>query len=128
MLTENHFHNSILLLSYLITNADGILDDSELEAIGKICKYEKIEDAALINFVNGIPSLTEREVYEKGLEEITICSNEEKIRVFAWLHRISEADGNVHVKEVRFLLYSIKKAGIEFEDVLKKSTEFPPLT
>ena len=127
MLTDNHYHNSILLLSFLITNADGVLDDHELHAIGKICGHEKINDKTLIDFVKGIPSLSEREVYEKGIEEITNCSDEEKIRVFAWLHRISEADGDVHVKEVRFLLYSVKKAGIEFEDVLKKSEEFPSL-
>ena len=84
MLTDNHFHNSILLLSFLITNADGVLDDHELEAMGKICSYEKIKDSALINFVKGIPSLSEREVYEKGIDEITHCSDEEKVRVFAW--------------------------------------------
>ena len=127
MLTDNHFQNSILLLSYLITNADGVLDDHELDAIGKICKYEDISEGSLINFVKGIPSYSEREVYEKGIDEIGFCDDDAKIRVFAWLHRLSEADGDVHVKEVRFLLYSIKKAGIEFEEVLKKSKDLPSL-
>ena len=31
---------------------------------------------------------------------------------------MSEVDGRVHVKEVRLLLYSIKMAGIEFNDVV----------
>ena len=124
MLTDNHFQNSLMLLSYLIMNADGVLDDLELEAIRKICEFENISDETKIAFFNGIASLSEKEVYYKGLEEVSYCNDEDKIRVFAWLHRISEIDGAVHVKEVRFLMYSMRKAGIEFEDVLKESAKF----
>jgi hypothetical protein len=36
---------------------------------------------------------------------------------------MSEADGTVHVKEVRLLLYSIKMTGIEFNDVVARARE-----
>jgi len=35
---------------------------------------------------------------------------------------MSEVDGSVHVKEVRLLLYSIKSAGIEFDDVVREAS------
>ena len=127
MLTDNHYQNSLLLLSFLLMAADGILEDSEMEAIKKICKYENIQEDIFNNFVDEIKGYSEREVYEMGIEEVSNSDDIEKIKVFAWLHRISEADGDVHVKEVHFLLYSLKKAGIEFEDVLKYSQNFPSL-
>jgi len=128
MLTENHYHNSILLFSYLIINSDGILDIQEKIAIRKICEHEKIPENYLLDFIAEVPAHSEREIFNIGHEEIGHCSDEEKIKVFAWLHRISEADGDVHVKEVRFLLYSIKRAGIEFEDVVEAAKKFPSLT
>jgi hypothetical protein len=36
---------------------------------------------------------------------------------------MSEADGRVHVKEVRLMLYSIKMVGIEFDDVVKAAKQ-----
>lgn len=127
MLSENHYQNSILLLSFLLMNADGVLEDSETEAIGQICKHENIQRDTWGKFLNDVKGYTERQVYEMGIDEVSLLPDADKIKVFAWLHRISEADGNVHVKEVRFLLYSIKKAGIEFKEVLKHSANFPSL-
>jgi uncharacterized tellurite resistance protein B-like protein len=127
MLTDNHYKNSLLLLSYLIANVDGILDIQEKIAVKKICEFENISEESLNTFVEKIPSVSERAVYDMGIDEISECTDDEKIRIFAWLHRISEVDGDVHIKEVRFLLYSIKKAGIEFNDVIKTSATLPAI-
>ena len=121
MAANTHFKNSLLLLSYLIMFADGTLDDLEAKAIQKICTHEGISDDELKQFLEEAKNMREKDIYYKGLEEIDFCSDEDKIRIFAWLYLISEVDGNVHVKEVRFLLYSAKKAGIEFDDVVKES-------
>ena len=127
MLTDNHYHNSILLFSYLIINSDGILDVNEKIAIRKICEHENIPENYLLDFIAEVTAHSEREIFNIGHEEIENCTDKEKINVFAWLHRISEADGDVHVKEVRFLLYSIKRAGIEFEHVIEAAKKFPSL-
>ena len=127
MFSEDHYQNSILLLSFLLMNADGVLEDSETHAIRSICKHENIHEDAWSRFLKEVRGYTEKQVYDQGIAEVSLLEDAEKTKVFAWLHRISEADGNVHVKEVRFLLYSIRKAGIEFEDVLKVSKTFPCL-
>ena len=127
MLTDNHFNNGLLFLSYLIMVADGILDEVELDALKKICRHEAISLDYLDNFIRYTKVLPEKEVYNKGLEEIAMCNDEEKLRVFGWLYRISEVDGTVHVKEIRFLIYSLKKAGIDFEDIISEKDKLPAL-
>ncbi len=127
MLTENHYTNGLLLLSYLITAADGILDDREIEALKTIASNENIPEDQLWNFIKYAKALPEKSVYVQGLDEISLCDRDEKLRAFCWLYRISEVDGKVHIKEVRFLLYSVKQAGIEFEDVLEEVEKFPSL-
>ena len=81
----------------------------------------------LYNFIRYAKVLSEKEVYNKGLEEISMCEDEEKLRAFGWLYRISEVDGTVHVKEIRFLIYSLKKAGIDFEDIISEKDKLPAL-
>ncbi len=127
MLTDNHYHNGLLLLAYLIIAADGVLDDAEKRALEIIAKKENIDLDYLSNFVKYARALPEKAVYNQGLDEILKCSDEQKLDAFCWLYRISEVDGKVHVKEVRFLLYSLRHAGLDLEDVLKKKDEFPSL-
>ena len=127
MFTDNHYQNSTLLFSYLIVSVDGIVDDREMAAIRKICEQENISSEDLLTFLTEISTQPERQIFNLGHEEISHCTDEEKTNVFGWLHRLSEADGDMHVKEVRFLLYSIKRAGIEFEDVVKASANLPSL-
>jgi hypothetical protein len=69
--------------------------------------------------------LTEREAYSKGLDHLTHCNDDEKLRVFATLYRLSEVDGRVHAKEIRLLLYSLKTAGIEFNEVVDFAKQHP---
>ena len=54
---------------------------------------------------------------------INRCTEEEKLNAFVHLYKMSEVDGRVHVKEVRLLLYSIKMAGIEFNDVVTRAAQ-----
>jgi hypothetical protein len=63
-------------------------------------------------------SRSERDVYDRGVKLLTECSDEEKLSALVHLYRLSEIDDNVHVKEVRLLLYSLKATNVEFEDVL----------
>ena len=124
---NEHYTKSLLLLSILIMGADGILEESEMEAIREICSFENISSDEFEIFFEKFQSYTERQIFDFGIEEVSECSEDEKLRVFSWLYRISEADGKVHVKEVRFLLYIVKKAGIEFNDVIKYTDNLPSL-
>ena len=127
-MTKNTYHEAVLFLTHLIVYADGELDETEVKALSQICEHESIAPEYYDEFSKKIQGMHERDMYLEGIESVSKCNEQEKLNAFSWLYQISEVDGKVHVKEVRFLLYSIKKAGIEFEDVIENSKSMPKLT
>ena len=127
MKTDEHYQKSLIFLSYLIINADGVLEQSEIDALRKICQFENIDEEVLDSFLKDVKGYSERQIYEMSIDEILKCSEEDRIKSFAWLYRISEADGKVHAKEVRFLLYATKLLGVDFDDVVNYAQKYPSL-
>lgn len=115
-------------LIYLIISADKVIEPSELKAMSQILFHEGIEEKTYLKNLEVIKGKREREIYERGIDLISKCTDDEKRRAFAWLYKMSEVDGHIHVKEVRFLLYSIKHAGIDLDDVIGLSKSLPQLT
>jgi len=107
----------------LLINADGIIDSSENATLNKVKKHEGIPEDTLIEFEKDVINKKEKEVYQSGIDCLNQCSDEEKLNAFVHLYKMSEADGRVHVKEVRLLLYSIRQAKIEFNDVVAKAKQ-----
>ena len=128
MITQDHYQNSLLLLSYLVINADGKLEKSEIEALKKICEFEDIDESLMTSFLEKVQLMPEKDVYQTGIDEISSCSDPEKIKIFSWLYKISESDGKVDAREVRFLLYAVRSAGIEFDQVMDYARMKPALT
>lgn len=121
------YHLGLLHLVHLLVSADGVIDKNEVEAIRKLRKIESIPDAAFQEFESSIAHKKEREIYETGIKLINSCTDEEKLKTFVALYKISEVDGHLHVKEVRLLLYSIKMAGVEFDDVVEAAKNSPSI-
>ena len=111
----------LLNLAHLLMSADGIIDEKEEAALMRIKSKEAISDGVFREFSNNVKTLKEKEIYQQGIELLNRCSDAEKLNAFAHLYRMSEVDGTVHVKEVRLLLYSVKMASIEFNDVVEKA-------
>jgi len=117
-------HNSqlgLLYIAHLLISADGVIDEKEYKSLSKIKSKESIPDEIFKKFEEGIKEKKEREIYRDGIDFLNECSDEEKLNVFVHLYKMSEVDGRVHVKEVRLLLYTIKTAGIEFNDVVERA-------
>jgi uncharacterized tellurite resistance protein B-like protein len=124
---NRNYQLGLLCLSHLLISADGVVDDSELKALRIIKEKEKISDALFDEFECFAKERKERELFQTGIDAINQCSAEEKIRALVLLYKLSEVDGRVHVREIRFLLYSIKLADIEFDHVVNKAMTFPSL-
>jgi len=127
MKEKKNFYYGLLYLIHLIIDADGVVDDHELKALETIIEYEKMPEGVYKEFIDEIGSASEREIYERGIAMISLCPKEEQLRAFSWLMKISESDGQIHAKEIRLLLYSVKKAGIEFDDVVNGAQKLPAL-
>lgn len=123
MSQDQNYHFGILYLIHLLIGADGFVDDHESKMLHKIKAYEKIPESTLVAFEKSILGKKEREIYMDGIEHLSHCSDEEKVNAFVHLYKMSEADGRVHVKEVRLLLYSTRMAGIEFNDVVTRAKQ-----
>lgn len=122
MAANKNYQLGLLYLVHLLISADGVIDEKERSAIIAIKNKEGIPDSIFKEFETEIREKKEREIYQQGIALINECSQEEKLNAFVHLYQLSEVDGSVHVKEVRLLLYSIKMAGIEFNDVVDRAT------
>lgn len=111
------FQMGLLYFSYLLVMVDGEVDQREKEAIRKIKIKENIPDWIFDDFEENIASLTEQQVFKKGVELMNRCSDEDKLKAFVHLYLLTEIDNKVHRKEVRFLLYSLKATNVAFEEV-----------
>jgi hypothetical protein len=115
---NQNYQMGLLHFAHLLVTVDGFIDDREKNAINSLLKEEKIPEHLYHDFQKSVRSRTERELYDKGVQLLIQCTEEEKLSALVHLYRLSEIDNNVHVKEVRLLLYSLKATNVEFEDVV----------
>jgi hypothetical protein len=94
------------------------VDERERETIDMIRQEEQIPSEIFQSFVRSISGKTEREVFLAGIDLLGVCTEEEKLCAFVHLYRLAQSDDRLDVREVKFLLYSLKKTSIEFEDVI----------
>jgi hypothetical protein len=121
------FQLGLLYLIHLLIGVDGVEDEKELRALQCLKDRENIPDDVFQTYQQNISCMTEREIYLQGIELMNKCSEQEKLKAFSTLYRLSEVDGRVHVKEIRLLLYSLKDAGLNFDDVVHHTKEIPSL-
>ncbi|MBT1698582.1 TerB family tellurite resistance protein [Fulvivirgaceae bacterium PWU4] len=121
------YHLGLLYLIHLLISADGVIDEHEQIALHNIKEREGIPDELFNAFEGIVLNKKEREIFETGIDLVNQCTLEEKLNIFVLLYKLSEVDGRVHVKEIRFLLYTIKLLGVEFDDVVNKARTLPSL-
>ncbi|HMV07815.1 MAG TPA: TerB family tellurite resistance protein [Cyclobacteriaceae bacterium] len=119
---NRNYQLGLLYLVHLLMSADGVVDENETQALNSIKSKEGISESIFDEFKEAIRTKRGREIYQTGIEYMNRCTDEEKLRAFVILYKMSEVDGRVHVKEVRLLLYCIKVSGIEFDDVVAKAS------
>jgi uncharacterized tellurite resistance protein B-like protein len=119
---NKNYQLGLLYLVHLLMSADGVVEENETQALNSIKIKEGISESVFDEFKDAIRTKRGREIYQAGIEYMNLCTDEEKLRAFVMLYKMSEVDGRVHVKEVRLLLYCIKVSGIEFDDVVAKAS------
>lgn len=123
-MAEN-YQLGLLYLAHLLISSDGHIDDNELQALKRIKNRELIPDELFSRFETDIQTRKQSEIYEQAIDQLNQCTDEEKLKAFIILYKMSEVDGRIHVKEVRLLLYSIKGAKIDFDEVAREAEKLP---
>lgn len=118
-MTQNlNYQLGLLYFVHVLVNVDGNIDESERNAILAIQKEEKISDEVFHEFQEKVAHFSEQEMYSRGIEHLTACTDEERLAAFVHLYKLAEVDSGISNKEVRFLLYGLKVANLSFEDVV----------
>ena len=121
MNANKDYRLGLLYLVHLLVSADGVIDENEQVAMKRVMDKEGIPVSLFEEFQAAILDKKERDIYQAGIDYLNRCTDNEKLQAFVHLYQMSEVDGRVHVKEVRLLLYSIKMAGIEFNNVVDEA-------
>jgi len=118
-MTQNlNYQLGLLYFVHVLVNVDGNIDESERKAILAIQKEERISDEVFNDFQKKIANVSEQEMYTRGIECLTACTEEERLAAFVHLYKLAEVDSGISNKEVRFLLYGLKVTNLSFEDVV----------
>lgn len=108
----------LLHFAHLLVTVDGVVDEREKRAMKDLQAEEQISEHVFHQFKQTITPKSEREVFQQGVSLLNKCNEQEKLCALVHLYRMAEADNQVHIKEVRLLLYSLKATNVEFEDVV----------
>ncbi len=115
----NQYSTGLLALISVLVSSDGEISEKEIEYVQKIRESEAIPARLFDSIRESILGKTEREVYQIGIDSINQCTEEEKLRAFVKMYQMAMADGVIHVKEVRLLLYAIKITQVNINTVVK---------
>jgi len=113
-----NYQLGLLHFAHLLVTVDGIVDEREKKAMRELQAEEQIPDTVFHEFEETIVPKSEREVFHQGVTLLNLCDEQEKLSALVHLYRMAEADNQMHIKEVRLLLYSLKATNVEFEDVV----------
>ena len=113
------YSTGLIALTTILINSDGEISEKELEYIEKIRESEGISESLFNSIRDSILGKTEREVYQIGIDSVNRCSEGEKLRIFVKMYQMAMADGVIHVKEVRLLLYAVKITNVDINTVVR---------
>jgi uncharacterized tellurite resistance protein B-like protein len=113
-----NYQLGLLHFAHLLVTVDDIVDEREKKAMRELQAEEQIPDTVFHEFEETIIPKSEREVFQHGVTLLNLCDEQEKLSALVHLYRMAEADNQMHIKEVRLLLYSLKATNVEFEDVV----------
>lgn len=114
---NKNYQLGLLHFVHVLINADGSIDDREMDAIHLIQAEEEIDDAVFRDFSRSIATAKTGDIYTRGIELLNQCNEEEKLIAFVHLFRLAEADASISMNEVRHLLHAIKITQVDFTDV-----------
>ncbi len=119
------YKKGVLYLSYSISLADGVAHETEKAAMDKIRQSEHIPKSIYNEFNRDRAHSTEKEIYRTGIDSLKKCDKDHQLRTFAWIFKIMEADGHIHVKEARFMLYALKSFDVNLDEVISYTQKLP---
>jgi len=103
---NKNYLSGMVGLYYLLTHADGDVNEKEICSGQMMRKSEGIEELAFNNLLNAYNGAEKDLLYKQSVSSLKNCTTEDQVRLIAWLTRVASSDGFMDPKEWR-LLYQV---------------------
>lgn len=113
----NNYQLGLLHIVYMLINTDGRIDPREMDTLLKIKIEENIDDSIFLEFSRSIPNKKSDDIFNRGIELLNTCADEEKLCAFVHLFQLAEADSSISMSEIRLLLLALNLTNVDFNDV-----------
>jgi len=123
---SKNYQLGLLYLSHILISADGVIHEEEQKALIRFKEEEKIPDSLYDEFQRDVQSKKLSAIYQRGIDMINTCTVAEKKRAFTHLFKLCAVDGNIHVKEVKLLLYSSKMTDSDLNEIMVEAAKWLP--
>ncbi len=118
---------SLLYLSYVVMNTDGVIQNQEYTLLKKIIEFEQVSKDSLAEFNKDIKKKSLEELRKIGLGGLMNASRRDQIKTLAWIYKMIYADDDVNIKEAQFLMYTIKPTDISYSELKKIAEKLPKI-
>ena len=120
MIRNIHYQLGLLHLIYLLVNVDDEISYQEVAFLTQVRTNAHIDIELFEGFVRSLIGKSERQIYQTGIQLMNLCSDEERMRAFIQLFQMAEADGFLHAREVRLILYATRMSHTDIGEVLRR--------
>lgn len=106
-------------LFYLITTADGTINQKELEMGKHLIKNEGLEEKKFQEDLKVLEKFSHNEIYLECLEDLKKADKEMQVHYLAWLALIANADGFMEKNEWQ-IIYGLyfKELKLDLQDIM----------
>ena len=113
--------STIAKLFYLLTHADGDVNEQELAMVRQMISHERLNENIFFQEVERLDFLSIEEILSDCLEEMREEQAYDQIKYIAWMCLVANADGFMDQAEWQ-LIYNIyhKGLGINLQDIMEK--------
>lgn len=115
--THSTYHEGLLLFAHLLMNVDGFVDERERKALEEIRREENIPEETFSTFQEALIKKSEKELFQDGIDLLNSCSDQERLCALVHLYLLTESDLSIHPREVRLLLYSLRRTHVDFDEI-----------
>ena len=119
--------DTLLKLFYLITMADGVMNDKEMELGKKLISYYNLDEKSFYEHLQGLTKKSYDLIYKECVTELLKLNTKFQIEYLAWVGLVANSDGFMDKKEWELLykLYS-KELKLNLQDIINKQRELMP--
>lgn len=121
------FKDTLIKAYYYIANADGKIDDKEVELSNKMIAKENIDKAVFDKKINSFENIELNQIMESLISDLKKLPKTDQIKILAYMSNIANADGFMDAAEWK-MIYNIYKRelDLELEEIIKVQKQIPP--